>query len=203
MFTSKIKYFAFIFLTYLFHGCTASFSNLESPKVLKSGEVKSQIGTSFLESPTPVNDVGLDVGIIWGIEADAKTDFQSGTISMRYQLLDTPFVAIGLGLLNIEDKVVYSGNQSDPSGNVWLPSILVGQDHWYLGAKLAYSTFDGNIADIDPPIIFEREKWNSITLIGGAIITIEKVNLLFEIDEYISRLGKPVLIPGIGVSKVL
>ena len=199
-----MKYFAFIFLTYFFYGCTASFSNLESPQLLKSGEVTSRVGTSFLESSTPVNDVGLDVGIIWGIEVDAKTDFQSGTISLRYQLIDTPFVAIGLGLLNIQDKVVYSGNQPPPnSGDVWLPSILVGQDHWYIGAKLAYSTFDANVADVNPPIIFERDKWNSITLIGGGIITFEKVNLLFELDEYISHTGKPVLIPGIGVSKLL
>jgi len=184
------------------NGCTGSLSNLENPKVLNPGEVSSRIGTTFPGNPTPSNDVALNIGVIRRVEVAAKTDLQSFTFALRYQLIDTPYVTLSLSKIRIVSKIVTNENESNPDGALWVPSLLIGRDHWYLGIKPAYSTFTGYIKNSSPLIIFESNKWNSITLIGGAIIRAGYVNFLLEINDYFSRPGSPILIPAIGVSKV-
>jgi hypothetical protein len=190
-------------LSLFLQGCTASLANLESPRVLRPGQVSPQMGAVFYNAPTPTNDAGVKVGIVRRLEAGIKTDLQSGTLLLRYQLLDTPFVAIGLENLGIQDKAIVTFGQSEKSGHAWSPSILIGRDFWYFGAKATYSLFDAKIAGTDPSVIFVSHKWNSVAIIGGIEIRTDYVNILLECDEYIPRMGKRILVPAIGLSGVL
>ncbi len=203
MHSTKLTLYTIAFLTSVLYGCTASLSNLQNPKVLDPGQVSTRVGATFLGSLPPSNDLALNIGILRRVEFEAKTDVQSYTLSLRYQLIDSPYVTIAFSKLGIQSKLIQNEYESNPTGALWLPSILVGRDHWYIGAKAAYSTFAGHIQGASRPIIFQNQKWNSYTITGGAIITTSDVNILLEIDDYISPFGSPILIPAIGFSRVL
>jgi hypothetical protein len=186
----------------LLSGCM-SYTTLQSPKTLESGQVilGGGIATSFDGGDASFEFNGR-IGIVHNFDVGAKIVMPSlYFVDAKYQLFHDPIdISADLGWSSFSNSSQSSHDKG--STTAWYPMLLFGQDHWYVGVKQVILKSTGQFELFGTQKFSYSGLWSTNIVIGGIFGT--NIRMMPEINFIMLNGGnKPVIVPAIGVQVVL
>ena len=181
-------------------GC-ATYSTLQSASTLAPGKFQIAPGISTpLSSETRefTPEVGIRYGVFSGFDLGTKivgynTFFADGKVQLLKSKVDIAF-DLGGSYSSFEDKDLGIHVQNTSI----YPMLLVGQRHWYAGAKGVYSIIDGKVKTLSNSYTTGSD-WTSTNFVLGGVFGERKGRILPELNVIISNDGDVWFVPAIGI----
>jgi hypothetical protein len=179
-----------------------SYTTLQSPKTLEPGEVLAGAGISSPNASSLGLEVNTRVGIVKNFDVGAK--FNIGSLIFldgKFEIIQNPiYLSADIGWSYFS----YSGDYGHDKGKTtcWYPTIIAGQDHWYVAVKRVYMLTESEF-DFIGIWKYSGSGWISTNFTAGAILG-DKIRFIPEINMImLDKTDQTIFVPAIGLQFII